>query len=62
MAVTRRSKDKWVYPWKESDLKKIDDRSRFMRSTGAIDDYSAWAMAEHEYYNESINCAGFRCR
>ena len=62
MAVTRLSKDKWASAWTEADIKKIDERARFMRATGAIDDYSAWAMAEQNYYQETVNCAGFRCR
>jgi len=62
MAVMRLPKERWASKWTDTDLNQIDKRARYMRSTGAIDDYSAWSMAEQEYYHETANNAGFRCR
>lgn len=62
MAIARKKEADWVFKWKPSDLKKIDDKSLFFRSAGAIDDYSAWTMAEQEYYHSTRSCAGFMAR
>lgn len=60
--MTRPSKEKWDKDWNENDLKELDKIAAFMRQTGAIDDYSAWKMAEQELYHSTRNIYGFSCK
>jgi hypothetical protein len=60
--VTRRPKDKWIYEWNEKDLPLIDDKAFFFRSSGALDDESAWEMAQQDYFHETRNCHGWSLR
>jgi hypothetical protein len=58
-SVKRRIKDKWIYGWDAKDLRYIDDKAAYFRSVGAIDDESAWEMAQQEYFHATRNTHGW---